>query len=379
MTANHGNIRLLLKLALAAAVVVALVVLGLQRLSDTAVVQAVTRGTAVSAVPGSVLVTADKGIRELKNEVPGRVASCEALDPGHSFKKGDVLLQLDTSELDREMKLAEEGFKAQQEKRKFLLETNHDRELAEKALATGERLQKQGDVSADRVEELRRGVQALKDKFRGEEIDNDKAKTDFENGLESKRILKKKMSVVAQEDGMVSGVLVAPGALINAGQPVATIMSNGRVVTAKISEENFGAIKVGQKAKVRLLIYGSAPPFDAVVSKLLPNADEATQLYTVFLDVAVDPVRLVPGSNGQVTITVAERPNQPLVPRRALFNGSHVFVVKDGRVQLRKLDICFISLSNAEVLGGLVPGELVIVENIDQFRDGQRVRLATEK
>ena len=379
MTANHGNIRLLLKLALAAAVVVALVVLGLQRLSDTAVVQAVTRGTAVSAVPGSVLVTADKGIRELKNEVPGRVASCEALDPGHSFKKGDVLLQLDTSELDREMKLAEEGFKAQQEKRKFLLETNHDRELAEKALATGERLQKQGDVSADRVEELRRGVQALKDKFRGEEIDNDKAKTDFENGLESKRILKKKMSVVAQEDGMVSGVLVAPGALINAGQPVATIMSNGRVVTAKISEENFGAIKVGQKAKVRLLIYGSAPPFDAVVSKLLPNADEATQLYTVFLDVAVDPVRLVPGSNGQVTITVAERPNQPLVPRRALFNGSHVFVVKDGRVQLRKLDIGFISLSNAEVLGGLVPGELVIVENIDQFRDGQRVRVATEK
>ena len=126
---------------------------------------------------------------------------------------------------------------------------------------------------------------------------------------------------------------------------------------------------------MRLLIYGNQPPFDAVVSKVLPIANEATQRYTVFLDVAVDPVRLVPGSNGQVNITVEEREDRPLIPRRALFNGTNVFVVQEGRVQLREVSLGLVSLSTAEITKGLAPGELVIVENLDTFRNGQRVRI----
>jgi len=174
---------------------------------------------------------------------------------------------------------------------------------------------------------------------------------------------------------VVATVLVTRGALINAGQAVATIISKERVVTAQISEENFGSIRLGQKAKVRLLIYGNQPPFDATVSKFLPIANEATQRYTVFLDVAVDPDRLVPGSNGQVNITVEEREDRPLIPRRALFNGTNVFVVQEGRVQLREVSLGLVSLSTAEITKGLAPGELVIVENLDTFRNGQRVRI----
>lgn len=379
MTAKNGNISLILKLALAAVVVVAVGFVAWQRFSDIANVQPVIRGKAVSAVPGSVKVTADKGIREFKSEVAGRVLSCEALDPGKSFKKGDVLLQLDTTELVRELKLAEEDFASRQAKRKLLLETNQERVVAKDLLDNATRLEKRGDVSAETVKGYTRALQALDDRAAIEEFDNKKAKTDFDNAIETKRILLRKMSLVAQEDGVVDGVLVAPGALIRDGQSVATIFSNERVVIAKISEEKFGGIKLGQPAKVRLLIYGSEPPFDAKVSKIIPTADEATQLYSVYLDVAVDPIRLPPGSNGQATITVGERENQLLIPRRAIFSGNNVFVVKNSRVEQRKLSLGFLDLNKAEVLEGLKEGEMVIVDNIDQFHDGQRVRLPAAK
>lgn len=380
MTAKNGNISLLLKLALTAVVIGAIAVFALQRFSDTAIVAAVTRGKAVSAVPGSVLVSAGQGgVRELKGEAAGRVANCDALTEDRAFKKGDVLLQLDTKELERDIALSKSSFESAQQLRLLTLKSNIEREVAKENLDNAVRLFERGDVSAEALKNTRRALEATNAKFEIEEFNNRRAITDFENALESKKILLEKMTIIAQDDGVVASVLVTRGALINAGQPVATIISKERVVTAQISEENFGSIRLGQKAKVRLLIYGNQPPFDATVSKFLPIANEATQRYTVFLDVAVDPIRLVPGSNGQVNITVEERDDRPLIPRRALFNGTNVFVVRDGRVQLREVGLGLVSMVKAEITKGLEPGELVIVENLDTFRDGQRVRIPVAK
>ena len=380
MTAKNGNISLILKFVLAAAVVAGGVVITWQRLGDIAVVAPVTRGKAVSAVSGSVLVSAGQGgVRELKAEAPGRVANADALSEDRAFQKGDVLLQLDTKELERDIELSKSSFESLQELRKLTLKSNIEREVAKENLDNAQRFFERGEYSAEAVKNVRRALDATNSKFEIEEFNNHRAITDFKNALESKQILLQKMTIIAQEDGVVATVLVTRGALINAGQAVATIISKERVVTAQISEENFGSIRLGQKAKVRLLIYGNQPPFDAVVSKFLPIANEATQRYTVFLDVAVDPVRLVPGSNGQVNITVEERDDRPLIPRRALFNGTNVFVVNEGRVQLREVSLGLVSLSTAEITKGLAPGELVIVENLDTFRNGQRVRIPVAK
>ncbi len=380
MTAKNGNISLIVKLALALAVVAVLVFAALQRLSDTAVVAPVTRGKAVNAVPGSVVVKADKGgIRELKSEAPGRVASCDGLVPGARFQKDDLLLKLDSSELEREIAETTRNFKSAQAKRELLLKANVELAVVQESLTNAERLLKRGDVSEESVRALRRSRDAIESKLAIEEFDNEKARADYDALMDSKQIQLKKMSIVATEDGVVKDVVVWKGALINTGSSVATILSNERLVEAQISEENFGSIRLGQPAKVRLLIYPGEAPFDAKVSKILSVADEATQRYTVYLAVTVDPARLIHGSSGQVTITVDERANALLIPRRALFSGGNVFVVKDGRVQLRQVELGYVSLSAAEVKRGLAEGELVIVENIDQFRDGQRVRVPAAK
>ena len=109
------------------------------------------------------------------------------------------------------------------------------------------------------------------------------------------------------------------------------------------------------------------------MSELLPTADDA-QRFTVHLDVKVDAELLKPGSTGEVTITIDSRPNQVMIPRRALFDGNKAFIVKDGRVQRRELEIGYVALNKVEVRKGLDAGEAVILDPLEGYRDGQRVR-----
>ena len=86
----------------------------------------------------------------------------------------------------------------------------------------------------------------------------------------------------------------------------------------------------------------------------------------------------MPGITGDASITVALRDAQALIPRRAV-SGNYVLVVNDGIVEPRKVELGYVDLDRAEVLNGLKEGELVIVEELDLFRPGQRVRVKQEQ
>ena len=81
----------------------------------------------------------------------------------------------------------------------------------------------------------------------------------------------------------------------------------------------------------------------------------------------------MPGLTGEVTIVIGERDAAAIVPRRAL-RGNEIFVVNNGRVELRKVQLGYVALNQVEVLGGLKAGELVIVEELERYQGGQRVR-----
>lgn len=369
---NNGS--LLLKLALVLVVVAGLAVLAFVGLQTTASVATVSRGLAVDAVTGSVMVHADGGIRELKSLAGGTVVWCEAIDPGEKFKEGDKLVELDTTDLRRAMDKFQRNYGAERERARIRLEGNYARKVAADALETAQRLNKLGSISDDQVRSAQRALLDIDTNLNLTEFNDKQAAIDFDAAMKEMQLQLDRMTVRAPMDGAVEGALTWRGALINAGQPVALIFSNKRVVAAKISEENFGRIRIGQPARLRLLTYGNTE-YDAVVSKLLPTADDA-QRFTVYLDVQVDPEQLKPNSTGEVTITVDERKNAKVIPRRALINNDQVLVVKNGRVEQRKVAVGFVALNVVEVLEGLDDGEYVIVENLEQFRPGSRVRVA---
>ncbi len=372
MRPNKNNGGLLLKLLVVIGLLAGAGVVLYLSLQVTVQVAVVRRDDPVDAVTGSVRVDADGGIKELKSKAAGEVVWCEAIDPGHKFKLGDPLVKLETKELQRQIDEAQRKYDSDRARAKLILENRPERKVAQETLDNLKRLRDLGNTSEDQVKAAQRALDAIDTRLKVTEFDNEKGEADFKAAMEDMKLQMEKMTIRAPFDGEVEGALTWNGALITAGQPVARVFSNIRVVAATISEENFGRVKLGQTAKLRLLTYGSES-FDATVSKLLPTADE-TQRFTVYLDVKVDPTRLKPGSTGETTITVDRRTNQLVIPRRALFNGNQVYVVAGGRIEQRKLELGFVALNVVEVRSGLKDGELVIVENQDQLRPGKRVR-----
>lgn len=145
-----------------------------------------------------------------------------------------------------------------------------------------------------------------------------------------------------------------------------------------MNESNFAGIEIGQPARIRFLTYGDRI-YRGEVSRVLPNADPETQQYSIYLelDEGQEDI-LLPGLTGEVSIIKNRRENTLLVPRRALF-GNFVFLVENGEVELRRVRPGFLGLNKAEVLEGLEEGDMVISDEIDRFRDGDTVQVATER
>lgn len=337
----------------------------------TARVSPAVKGRAINLVPGSVTVRAEYRM-ELKSEIGGRLIE-SILDPGLRVSAGAVLARIDPGDLQLEIERIEAEYEARKKSLAIGSSTRLELMTARENLANLERLTEAGNYPIAELEKQRRGVKSIEQRLELEEVANAHQLSTYENTLEVKRRQLQKMTIVAPFDGTVSEVLARPGDLIGAGAPVAILITVASTVEGKISEENFAGVQVGQKAQVRFLGYGDQQ-YDAVVAKILPTADPATQRYIVHLDVAIEPAKLVPGITGELTIVVGERDAEAIIPRRALF-GNHVYVVENGRVQLRNVQTGYVSLTSVEVLEGLNTGDRVIVDDLDRFRDGDRVRV----
>jgi RND family efflux transporter MFP subunit len=292
---------------------------------------------------------------------------------GKRVAKNDVLVQIDTGDIDLEIERIRNEITAA--KRKVELGSPLGPEVlnARDTLENLERQMKAGAYPAAEFAKQQRLFQQLEQRKELDEVNARLVLQNFENTLRSKEREKAKMTITAPSDGVITLVTTRVGDLIGSNSPIATIISVGRTVEAKISEENFSAVKLGQKASVRLLTFG-ADQYNGKVTKILPAADASTRRYTLFLELALPDGRvLMPGLTGEVSIVIEQRANAVTIPRRAVV-GDEVFVAADGVVTRRKVTKGFEGLNEIEITAGLKAGELVVVEQQDRFHDGERVR-----
>ncbi len=341
-------------------------------LRPVAVVAQVVRGRAVNSVPGSVEVKAES-VLPVKCEVGGRIVS-SSLNPGHPVSKGDILLELDTGDVDLDIERTKNDLAAAKRKVEVGSTLLADEQNMKDNLAELERLVKAGARSQSDYDQQKRVYQQFVQRRELDEVNLRLAYDNLENQLRAKQRERSKMTIVAPFDGVIAEINIAgkPGELIGRDFTLATLISKSRVVEAKISEENFSGLKVGQNAGVSFLSYGPQQ-YRATLSKVLPTANAETQRYTIHLDVEIPEEKLVPGLTGEVVIVIGQRDNQMIIPRRAL-RGNQVLLVDGGKVVLRTVEIGYTALNEVEILKGLEAGDLVIVEELDTFRPGQRVR-----
>ena len=122
-------------------------------------VVAVKRDKAVNAVPGSIVVLAEYEM-DLKGEFPGRIVRSE-LDPGNHVKKGDFLVQIDTSELQLQIEKTESDLEALKKRVAIGSQIEIDLENARDELTAKERVFKLGSLSESDLVVQQRAVKAL--------------------------------------------------------------------------------------------------------------------------------------------------------------------------------------------------------------------------
>src|SRR5947207_2098304 len=142
---NKG--RALIKIAVIVVVLVAAAAWASRGLRDTARVKPASREDAVDAVTGSVTVFADGGYKEIKSEAGGKVSAAQAINKKTPFTKNAPLVQLDTTDLDREISETEREFKSKQERWAIELENKDAEKFAADDLATVTRLYELGTAS----------------------------------------------------------------------------------------------------------------------------------------------------------------------------------------------------------------------------------------
>ncbi len=355
--------------------VVVLVVAGvgyvlLQRFRPWVLVVPVKREDAADAVPGSVTVRAERVI--VVRSAVGGMVTAGRLEIGQMLKEGDFMIRLDTRDLELEIKANEDSLKTAKDRRAVGSLIEFELANARVDLSNAERASKDGTVSRQALDRAASNVRGIERRLAIEKVETDASIAALENSLEVRRLRLERMTVKSPANGQVSEVLAYPGDIIGGESVVATLISRERLVEARISEENFAGIKVGDKASIRFLGYGPQL-YGARVIKVLPTADPATQRYVVHLEVDLDAAKLVPGLTGDVSIVIDTHPDTRVIPRRALF-GDKVYVVNEGTVELRTVKTGFTDLNTVEILDGLKEGELVLVEQLDLVRAGDKVR-----
>ncbi len=176
----------------------------------------------------------------------------------------------------------------------------------------------------------------------------------------------------APMDGLLSAVLTIDSELVNEGNQLFTISSRKTFVRGEVNEEDVGEVKPGMKAKVQLYAYRNNV-FPAKVASVQPAADPDTQRYTVILEMEKAPDNLMAGMTGEMNIITGMHENALLLPTRALI-VDQAWLVKRGIVRKKTIKVGFRTLDFSEALSGISAGDRVVVSDQDRLRTGEPVR-----
>lgn len=291
---------------------------------------------------------------------PGRVYAAREVEPafkvagtlerlplkeGASFRRGDLLAQLDERDYALQLQAVE-------------AEYNRIKGEAERVIA----LYGEGAVTVDAYDKARFGLQQIEAKL-----------SNARNQLADTRI-------VAPFDGQVQRRFFDPPAVIGAGMPVLSIISS----EAPEVEINIPAADYARRDRFERF----TADFDCIglsgtelrLIGITPKAN-ANQLYTVRLSLpaAMKP-RPAPGMQTMVTIVNRENGDRRMViPSAALFadaeGGSRVWIC-DGecRVNSRAVQVERLTVDGgAVVTSGLSVGERIVTAGAHLLREGEQV------
>ncbi|MGH7984436.1 MAG: efflux RND transporter periplasmic adaptor subunit [Candidatus Udaeobacter sp.] len=345
-------------------------------LMPVAEVVTVRRGTAISAVYGTLRIEPAFVVR-IRAQNDGFIQLAEPFSAGRgaigkSVEKGQLLATIADEDTARQLKQARADLQAAVDRATLPLPSSELLKAAEDNLQRLQKVVSSGNVPAVEYEKAKSEANRLRGAVETERIERDRNLKSLEATTKKLEAQMKSAEVRAPIDGLLTNVQTIDGELVSDGNELFTVSSRKNYVRGEVNEEDVGEVKPKMKAKVQLYAYRTRT-FTARVTSVQPAADPTTQRYTVVLEMENPPDNLMAGMTGEMNIITGVHENALLVPTRALL-VDQALVVNGGIVQPRTVNVGFRTLDFSEALSGLADGDHVIVSDQDKFHSGQPVR-----
>lgn len=275
-------------------------------------------------------------------EVVGKI-ELKSVDTGDTVKAGQELFRIDTE----------------------ALQTRYEQAKAQARLAAQE---------YDRIQRLTNtGVSAHRER------DSATANKDVaEADLRAMEIQLKKSVVQAPMDGVVAHVFSKQDEFTDVGKPLVNIVQLHKVkVRVGIPERDIPFFNAGDKVHVEL----DAIPnrmFEGSIHLIAPAADLITHTFEAEIAIDNPDQCLKPGMIARAHLVRKSYPDAIAVPifSTALIDDKRfAFVEKDGKAELKQVEVGVIQGSNVHVTSGVAPGDHLIVVGQRDARPGEPVNV----
>jgi RND family efflux transporter MFP subunit len=345
-------------------------------LMPAAEVVPVRRGTAISAVYGTVRIEPAFVVR-VRAQNAGFIRLAETFSAGRgaigmNVEKGQLLATIADETTARQLKQARADLDAAVQRAALPLPSSELLKAAEDNLQRLQRVVSSGNVPAVEFEKAKSEANRLRGAVEAERIERDRNLNSLEDATKKLEAQMKNSEVRAPIDGLLTNVQTIDGELVSDGNELFTVSSRKNYVRGEVNEEDVGEVKPNMTAAVQLYAYRSRQ-FSAHVSSIQPAADPETQRYTIVLRLDQAPDNLMAGMTGEMNIITGKHENVLLVPTRALL-VDQALIVKHGVVQKRTVKVGFRTLDFSEIMSGLSLGDHVVVADQDRLRPGKAVR-----
>jgi HlyD family secretion protein len=345
---------------------------------------------------------------EVGSTITGRVAQV-LVNEGAAVRQGDVLLRLESDELDAAWAQAQAAQQQAQARLAGLRSTGRSAASAAVAqtdatlraaaaeLARTEQLVAQGFLSASRLDDARRAVavaQAQQASARAQTQAVGESGTDLvqaqaqlavaQAASEAARARQAQASVRAPADARVLLRTVEPGQIVQPGRALMALALAGPTqLSAQVDERFLDQLRPDQTAAVVADAFPTQR-FMARVLSIAPAVDAQRGAIEVrFALVEAAPAHLREDMTLSVEVETARRDSALVLPLAALRDGvasvtgattanGRVLVRAEGRAQARDVRLGLRTLDAVEVLEGLAAGDEVLLGGA--LEAGQRVR-----
>src|SRR6478672_1842289 len=358
------------------AALVLVIALAYYFLMPVAEVVTVRRGTAISAVYGTVRIEPAFVVR-VRAQNDGFIQLAEAFAAGRgaigkNVEKGQLLATIADEDTARQLKQARADLQAAVDRAALPLPSTELLKAAEDNLQRMEKVVSSGNVPAVEYQKAKSEANRLRGAVETERIERDRNLNSLEETTRKLEAQMKSAEVRTPIEGLLTNVQTIDGELVSDGNELFTVSSRKNYVRGEVNEEDVGEVKPGMKAKVQLYAYRTRS-FTARVTSVQPAADPTTQRYTIVLQLDQAPDNLMAGMTGEMNIITGKHENVLLVPTRALL-VDQALIVKRAIVRPRTVKVGFRTLDFSEIMSGLSLGDHVVVADQDRLRPGKAVR-----